>query len=109
MAARTESHWEPPEARKLLLTVHTFAELIDVPLTKAYSLSYVFERVYHGREQKHFRVTREAMVRRPEYQETQRKLAPAPRANVPLPSSSGRGRWWRNRRVVAEQVSVELV
>lgn len=118
MTMRTEGHWEPPEARKLLLTVHAFAELIDVPLTKAYSLSHVLERVYYGRGQNNFRVTvasvdafrvfleqgmtleqaRDAMVRRPEYQETQRQFGPAPQASVPPPSSSGRSRWWRNRR-----------
>lgn len=54
---RTDSHWEPPDGRKLLLTVHAFAELIEVSLSKAYSLAHVLERVYYAPGQAHFRLT----------------------------------------------------
>lgn len=52
----SDVHWEPPEPAKLLITTHRLAEILDVPLWRAYVISHSLDRVYYGPKATHFRV-----------------------------------------------------
>lgn len=49
-------HWEPPQARPLLLTVHALADRLDIPLDRAYGVSYSLGRICYGPSHTHIRV-----------------------------------------------------
>lgn len=52
-----DSHWEPPEPVKLLITTHRLAEILNVPLWQAYNISYCLGRFYFGPRESRFRVS----------------------------------------------------
>lgn len=53
---RMGEHWEPPQPRPLLITVHALADRLGVTLDKAYGLSYSLGRFYYGPAHAHIRV-----------------------------------------------------
>lgn len=53
---RLGEHWEPPQPRPLLITVHSLADRLGVTLDKAYGLSYCLGRFYYGASHTHVRV-----------------------------------------------------
>jgi hypothetical protein len=58
---RPDSHWEPPEARKLLVTSHKVAQVLDLPQWKAQEICHVLERVFYGDGQVRYRVTQASL------------------------------------------------
>lgn len=51
-------HWEAPQARALLVTVHSIADRLDISLERAYGISASLGRFYYGPSHTRIRVLR---------------------------------------------------
>lgn len=58
---RPSDHWEPPDGRKLLVTSHRVAEVLDVPQWKAQELCHVLEQLFFAEGRVHYRVTQSSL------------------------------------------------
>lgn len=74
---RVGEHWEPPQARPLLMTVHALSERLGVKLDRAYGLSYSLGRVYYGPSHTHVRVLASRVDELVELLESGTPLGPA--------------------------------
>ena len=104
---RIGEHWEPPQARPLLISVHALADRLDVPLDRAYGLSYSIGRLYFGESHTHVRVLAASVEAVAELLESGMSLGQAAeamhaRSNNPPQRLAGQAQidfsWGRRRR-----------
>lgn len=55
---RIGEHWEAPQTRPLLITVHSIADRLGITLERAYGISHCLGRFYYGPSHTHIRVLR---------------------------------------------------